>query len=228
MAIAIDANSSSHQADVTTPTLAHTCTGSNRGLYVLAALRDPGSGFSITGVTYNSVAMTQENFIDQTAGPGDQFYCSFWSLENPASGTNNIQVTYSAEVDDALFGGISLTGVDQTDSTEASVEASGNDATPTINVTTVSANAMVVDGMADFGDATTITEGAGQTLGWEISVGAQFPSGAQSTEPKVTPGSVTMSWTLNEGNVWNIFAVSVKPAAGISIPVVYHHRQRNF
>lgn len=56
MAIAFDATTTSSLGSaVTSITFSHTCTGSNRILFVCTA---NNGGANVTGVTYNGVAMT--------------------------------------------------------------------------------------------------------------------------------------------------------------------------
>lgn len=74
-----------------TSTTAHTQdSGSDRGLLVSITL---GSSISVLSVTYNGVAMTEIS-TGVATGISQRFHTFF--LEDPATGTNNIVVTYSA------------------------------------------------------------------------------------------------------------------------------------
>lgn len=82
MAIAFDSASSGEIASSTTLTVAHTCTGSDRVLFV--AVFDAGF---VSGVTYNGVALTLGK--SQTIWYGGAT-AKIYYLINPSSGTNNI------------------------------------------------------------------------------------------------------------------------------------------
>ena len=72
-----------------TQTWAHTCSGSNRLLFVVFFANDPNI---ITGVTYNLVPMTQDLAV---RNPTDEWVYIF-HLVNPAPGTNNVVVSSSS------------------------------------------------------------------------------------------------------------------------------------
>jgi len=89
MAIAFDATSSGSSGGASSITFAHTCTGSNRVLFVTVI----GEVIpSITGVTYAGVAMTQVG--SSVSGGGSRSIHLFY-LDNPASGANNVVVSSS-------------------------------------------------------------------------------------------------------------------------------------
>jgi hypothetical protein len=71
-------------------TASHTCSGTNRLLHVFTFNRDAGAG-DVTGVTYNSVAMT----LVSTALAVDVSWMRVWQLVAPASGLNTVEVTLS-------------------------------------------------------------------------------------------------------------------------------------
>ncbi len=112
MAIAFDVSSFGQSLASTTCTVAHTCTGSN--LTLVAYILTTGT---ITGVTYNSVAMTSIG----TSGSMTAYY-----LKNPSTGTNNIVATTSIASNTAVIG-TSYTGTKQTGGVDAS--ATGLDST---------------------------------------------------------------------------------------------------
>ena len=69
-----------------TLTFAFDCTGGN---YLLVPCRDE-AGSTITGVTYNGVALSQLAFADRSTG-GMRLY--MYGLLNPATGSNNVIIT---------------------------------------------------------------------------------------------------------------------------------------
>ena len=85
-----DAATFGSSTGATSVTTAHTCSGTNRALYVWTYARDLGVG-DVTGVTYNGVALTQIG-LTQADSNND---LKLWRLVNPASGANNVVVTIS-------------------------------------------------------------------------------------------------------------------------------------
>lgn len=117
MAIAFDAASAQSQDASVTSTFAHTCSGSDRYLIVGVMV---GAGNTVTGVTYNGVAMTQINTQISGGTTFDNFY--LFGLVAPATGANNIVITASASTF-IYGGGLSYTGVDQANSVDVSTTA---------------------------------------------------------------------------------------------------------
>jgi len=88
MAIATDAAAKSFTNSGSSLTYSHTCTGSN--LYLLVGVW-VGGGNTISGVTYNGVAMTQLG----TANASNSRKPYLFGLANPATGANNVVVSAS-------------------------------------------------------------------------------------------------------------------------------------
>lgn len=136
MAIAIDATSSSGaQVGVTSITLAHTCSASiaNRGL-VVAVLAQGGT--STSGVTYNSVAMTQAPNSPQSFDGSNAL--SLWYLLNPSSGANNIVASFSGSTT-GFVDGVSYRNFATSSVTDTSNTGDGGVST-TVSVTTATDN----------------------------------------------------------------------------------------
>lgn len=205
--IIVDATSNSgYKTGVSNYTFSHVCSGENRILIVGVSMLSV-AGSSVTSITYAGTALTK--IRNDTSG-GGTVRTELWYLVAPSLGSNTVEVTLSGILDN-VAGAVSLNGVDQANPIDAhngnTGTATGTDAT--MNLTTVAADAMVVDVVAT--DDTAITVGAGQTSRWNVS--GTLGSGAGSNEPKDTPGSVTMSWTdVGALQVWTISAVSLKPS----------------
>lgn len=194
--VAFDAASSSSGNGVTSLTWAHTCTGSNRGLVVGVG----NYGTTIVSVTYNSVSMTSEGgIIESSSGEVEQF-----SLIAPATGSNNIVVSFVDSVD-AVAGGVSVTGANQTDLCGTQATAIGNDTAPTVNVTSA-VDELVVDVTENWTGVLTV--GSGQTERWNTGI-TNINCGG-STEPGAT--TVTMSWSKTDSTDWAIAGISIKAA----------------
>lgn len=108
MAIAFDAKTAATTNVLTSLTYSHTCTGSDRILFVTATgNQGPTATMS---ATYNGVSMTAIGPSIDSIGTGVPTYV--WYLVNPASGANNVVVTSS--VIGISTSAISYTGVAQT------------------------------------------------------------------------------------------------------------------
>jgi hypothetical protein len=205
MALAIDAvSSASDGGSPASLTWSHTCSGADRGLIVGTSW--VGDGITASA-TYNGVPMISKGMnisANSSALRIEQF-----ELIAPATGPNNVVVTYSSNVAGAIGGAVSFTGAHQTTLTGTQVQADGVAGPATVNVSSA-ADEIVCDVVLKNG-TDTITVGADQAERWNVDIGASgLHNGGGSTEPGA--GTVTMSWTFS-GTVWIIAAVAVKPAA---------------
>ena len=87
MAISFDASSFDSWTTWTTHTLSHTCNGTDRLLVVTAYVNTISD--VISGITYNGVAMTRINWINDSSWEWIYMYY----LLNPTTGANNIVTT---------------------------------------------------------------------------------------------------------------------------------------
>jgi len=90
MAIAFDAFTAGGFSSSTTHTYSHTCTGSDRILFVHGYTNSNSD--LITGITYNGVAMS---FISKGSPSGGR-YSYLYYLVAPATGANNVVITASS------------------------------------------------------------------------------------------------------------------------------------
>ena len=194
--------------NATSLTFSHTCSGSDRILFVGAML--DGSS-PPTGVTYNGVAMTLVDSVSFSWGAKNQ---SLWRLIAPATGANNVVISRASASN--IFGtSLSLTNVDSTTPLGTSVTGAENDgSTPaTVNVSSATGE-LVIDtvGWAN-GSGAALTAGAGQTKRVEaLDAGGSGSSSAMSEEAGAS--TVTMSWTRSaEARPWGLVGVSVKGVA---------------
>jgi hypothetical protein len=206
MAITPDAVSNSgYQAASSGYSWSHTCTGTDKYLVVGVAMLSIVQ--SVTGITYNSIPLV---FLGARGSITGSARVELWGIANPTSGANNISVTLSGSI--ASTGqASSYTQVQQISSTEA---FNSNQATnvgaadATVDVTTVTNGAYVVDIVAT--DDTAITVGAGQTQTGNVT--GLGGSGAMSYESKPTAGVVTMSWTdIGALSTWAIASIALRP-----------------
>lgn len=187
----------------------HTCTGSNLLLVVAVAFR--GSSGTVSGITYNSVALTN---VANASNSVLARRISYWYLFAPSTGTNSVAVTFSvAPTTDSIATSVSYTGVDTTaGGPDASNNASGTSTAPSVNVTTVAANCMVIDAMATTVVITGV--GSGQTARVQDQGGANIRGNMSEEGPVAASTTVTMDWTLGSSVNWAIGAASFKPATG--------------
>lgn len=206
MAIAFDASSQSSSSGlVSSLTWSHTCTGTDRILFVLFG-ENTGTP-SQSGVTYGGVAMTQLT--------GAQAFCTGWYLVNPASGANNIIATRSVPSTAPIRGvGVSYTGAKQTGQPDSQNKgtATGN---VTVATTVLAANSWIV-GYGSNDNDQVLSAGSGFTLRLANS---GDPSMAMfDSNGTVATGSV--SSTINAaGNTTGLIVASFSPSvAATSFP----------
>lgn len=185
----------------------HTSTGSNLVLVVGASYNDGSE--SITGITYNGVALTKIR-RDTTGAPVD-ITTELWYLKAPATGANTVAITYTNNPTQRRHWAMTLTGIDQTTPLDAQNGGIGTAATISTVVTTVADNAWVVDSVM-YNETDVLTVGAGQTQRLNAVQGTTKRL-ASHEGPKTPAGAVTMSWTGASGvDDWAISAASFAPA----------------
>lgn len=165
MAIAFDAETGAFtNSSSGTLTFSHTCTGSNLALYVAVCT---SGATTVTGITYNGVAMT---LVDSYAATGQGAVTDncLYMLTGPATGSNNVVVTASASGSLIYAQSSSYTGAAQTGQPPHQTKNSANSATSlTTTVNTSSApstdNCWVIGGYFMDGNF-TVSAGASTTL----------------------------------------------------------------
>lgn len=219
MAIARDATSKGRTPNATdnTLTVSHTCTGSNLILFVFPTSNAVAQ--DITGITYNTVAMTQLSVSPKgynTLATPINFIQGFY-LINPSTGANNIVATRSNGATKFSLGAASYTGVSQTGFPDAIV-ASGEDPTATDCISTLTVgttNAWTVLGTAS---QRTTTAGVGSSA--NLADDGTLDGGyIYDSNSALGTGSYTMHLTINggvasAGNATGTIMVSIAPAAG--------------
>lgn len=166
MPIAFDAQTTDFNNALAKPasqTFSHTCTGSDRYLFLAVTCNVGGS---ITGATYNGVSMTElGNFAD---GPFIMNESIVYGLANPASGANTVSIQTTGTGNVILYSAAaSYTGVNQTTPNPHSASNSIVGATSlTLTIDTSSSpstnNCWIICGSFTDGNYTA-TAGAGTT-----------------------------------------------------------------
>lgn len=184
----------------TSPSWSHTCTGSNRILIVyVGAAADP----VVSGITYNSVAMTK--FAETTyPGSGHQGF-SAWYLINPASGSNTIAVTSSSDCAGAAE---SYTGAKQSGQPDSF--AVNNNSTGTNSLTTattvVATDCWLIGGATD-NQGTGATAGTGTVRRAFTAQGMNIGDSGNA----VGTGSQSLNWTMGGNFLFKGITASIAP-----------------
>src|SRR3990167_2527131 len=198
MAIAID--NSGHLGYVFTTASPRTVSftvgsGADRALVVLIRC---GGTDAVSCVTYAGVSM---NEIGMHITSDLDLYLFY--LENPASGANDIVVSYTGSLTTAVMA-ISFTGVKQTGQPEVFATDTDVAVTSTTgSITTIAANAWAVRGVAS-------TVGMTVTVGTERIVDTDFDGYVLSADLKAAPGQVDHTLTGDSGDWWHLM-VSLAP-----------------
>ncbi len=202
-----DATSGSTQ--VPTLTWNHTCSGVNRLLTVEVSME---AGKTVTGITYNGVAMT---LVPTATASTGTVRTEIWKIVAPAVGTNAIVVTFSAN-SYCSAGAQSWVGVDQTTSTGTVQTGTGTSLTPSLVLATTYDNSIIVDGLSTAQTPILYTKGAGQSENWHRTANTDTRQGGGSYELSGSaPDNVTMSWAITQNTPWALVAVEIK---GITSP----------
>lgn len=210
MAIAYDASSRGAVAAGTSITFSHTCTGADLALFVGVQYFDDDS--SAPTATYNGVSMTL--VVEATSTELGSFQRErLFVLVAPATGSNNVVVSFGATVVAGEAQAASYTGVDQTTPTEASGSVSNGAAStssPACTATVVSSGAWLVGCVQQSLYYTgTITAGAGTTVRQSALACAFADSnGAVST------GAQGLAYSSNTSTAWDGVVVAAVKAAG--------------
>jgi len=217
--IKLDAAATSSQSTSSTLTWSHTVgSGSNRLLVVGVFAMSYGALPSVSGVTYNGVAMTKARADDDFNGAG--WESSVWILHNPPSGAHNVVATIS-NYGTTVGMSVSYTGAQQSSTADAVNGQSGISAgTKTFTLTTVANNAWVFEiiGGVDYSSAPTISLAAAFTSRGTATLSpAAFgrATAGDTNGPKTPAGGVTCGGTFSGAGFYGyaITAVSFAPAS---------------
>lgn len=140
MAIAFDTSTtpSARSNSWTTMTQAHTCSGSDRILFVVTG--NNLAGTTCSWVTYNWVAMTN---IGWDTVNSNNSHMKLWYLIAPATGSNNVVATFTASCV-SMMQIVSYTWANQSSQPDASVVSSITSNTFTQSLTTISDNCWII------------------------------------------------------------------------------------
>lgn len=218
-----DSNAGNSVANAATFTWNHTCTcASNGAIVVWVVWNDSNVGVrSVSSVTYNGVTVVQaQNGRDA----GNSIGVWFGVLAAPATGTNVVSVTMSTAlgaVGAVTAGATSFTGVNQATPLDSAgfvtIAAPAQGVNITGNVTTVAANAWIIDAVCGSGHANGYTVVAPQTQVVDsVTATTGMPYADSYNGPIVTPASTADSWAVSNNNSTTgpsiLAAISIAPA----------------
>jgi hypothetical protein len=216
VAIAFNAASSATGTGVSSLTFAHTVAAG--GILVVSA-QVCGGTMTVTGVTYNAVALTQLLADTDLSGAGVKAKNSAWLIHNPTTGSSqNIVVSFSTSAEYAGGVGTSYTGVVNSSAAAAhrTVYSAGDgEAGSGVDVTvTDSVNAdMVYASSSTYGQA--LDAGSGMTGRVFLVFSGNYSSGA---EDKVATGASTVMSFSQDIYCTNIAFALIPSAAATFIP----------
>lgn len=223
MAVAFDAVSSGQTySNVTSKTWTHTCSGSNRCVWVCVTFQGYPSYQTITAVSYDGIDITSSAFgyIEVDYG-GPKLATVWYELKNPPTTANaTVSVTFSGAVYGEA-GSVSCTGVNQTTAhgTASTATASNVGTNPTVTVTGTTAGNLVLGGVHANPGGYTLT--ADQTSLW--SVQERPGSGSWgSAEYTSAGGDKTLTWTYSPAaaRYWSMSAFEAMAAASAPVNTV--------
>lgn len=214
-AIAFDAAATSSANGVSSRTYAQTCTGSNLMLIAGSRANSSGGTQTVTGVTYAAVGMTQRATYNDPVNFETNDYIH--SLANPATGANNVIVSYSGTVN-SVCGCSSYSGTNGVGNTGTN---NANSGVESVSVTTTEANSYVVGVLYTNGMNPTVSGSTVQRAELQAANGhyiniADLAAGAA--------GAHALGWTSSSGT-WSVLAIEVK--ALVSGPANLKSRDTN-
>lgn len=133
-----------------------------------------------------------------------------WYLVAPATGANNIVVTMTAVVDGLFGAGMSFTGVDQSNPIDANAGTTTTGTSISQNITTVAADAMIVNIVHHYASTVVLTPDADQTERFNTPTTGDNDQ-AGGTRLVTTATSYTTSWTADASDGMTLSIASLKP-----------------
>jgi hypothetical protein len=185
----------------TSQTFSHTCTGTNRLLFVGAFNQESSS--TVTGVTYDGVALTEIDHSSQTSNS-----VSLWYLIAPSTGASDVVITRSTSTNALVGVAVSYTGCLQSGVPDSdNTGGSGSGTTLTIATTTVEDNCWITgifrnnSGVNVASSNTTMRNASSIAMG--DTNGSQSPAGSHS---------IGTTWSGSDRNVGVVASFAPAPA----------------
>jgi hypothetical protein len=191
-------------------TWSHTCTGVDRLLVVSVGLwQDVAGTGTITGITYNSVAMTQGAALTTGA-----MRTEIWYLINPTTGSNTVSATVSGNTDARKFASMSYVGAHQSVVFDASNTGGASTGGPTATLTTLLRDCWVQDATTKFGTGAFTLNGGQTVIVNEAATSTGFAASYKG--PRTPMGPVTMGYSEASANDWSCCVLAFRPSNPIA------------
>lgn len=204
MAISYDTSTDGGTTTGTSHSFNHTCSGNNRDLYVAVDTQTADNTDYVTGVTYNTVAMTR---VDEFRSPG-QGGSYLYRLLNPASGTNAVAISTSGSV--AIHAvAASYKGVLQSALDTSGGNASDPNTTLTVNVTTTTDNCWLISSVGEKNGSSAVASAGTNTTARKVGT---YVSIGDSNGAQTPAGSHGQTWNLDGATGLAVHVVAIKPA----------------
>lgn len=185
-----------------------------------------GTIANISSIKFGTTSLAFGNAT--AAGTGPSWGTAIFYLVNPSVTTANVVITLDANHNDRAAGGsiVLFQGVDQVTEPDATSVNNGTGTTLSTVITTIAANAWIMDCAIGQDDA-GLTVGAGQTQRAKYTGGVNVEGfGVSTVDGKASPGNETMDWTQVSAG-WSITALSLTPFLG-STPLQQGGLRRRF
>lgn len=200
MAIAFD-NASNFAGPASPATIAFTTAGTDRVLFVGVQVAAAGS---ISAIAYNGVALTK---IAERTSANISATLQIWALANPASGANNLTITFTGAI---LVRIVSYTGAPGVVFKETGFDDQASATALAVTVTTTLDNCWVVGAFRNNLD-NAAAAGAGTTL--RAIDGAQSFIMGDSNAVVHPAGSKTLNYT------WTGLTTAAGVAVAFGVPI---------
>lgn len=208
MAIAFDSSSNITSDTSNTTTFSHTCSGSDRILFVTASSLNNGTADAVTGVTYAGVSMTK--LFGPVAVGGVSWVTYLYYIVNPTSGANNVVISRNTSNGEGYGSAVSYTGVDQVSPIDASTTGTGTGSPITTTLSSVTDNCWFV--LANWNPDANPTASTNSTT----RVNNGFPGALFDFGPKTPAGSLNMQQTFAGTRAWLSYMVAFKPSVAVT------------
>lgn len=220
MAIAFDAVSDSGLKEaVASYTFSHTTgTLTNGILFVTVSSRDTSStDVAVSGVTYNSVAMTKarEDIQETAAASGTWIATSIWYLVAPTSGANTVEVTFTGTIVRSVAGSATFSGAAQSspiDGTTTDFVEAGITTVLDATVTTTVDNCWIIDAFYSGANGGVTADGNMTTIFSGVNGGDT--QAASYSGPRTPVGGFTETWTITVNDYMIMTMVAFAPDGG--------------
>lgn len=190
-------------------------------LVVLAGQGTFGGSRTVTGVTWNGIALTKA--IDNTTFV---HHCSsIWYLHVTSGATANIVVTISGTSQNIKAYAFSVTGHDSAspigDTDTTAQTSNGTGVEPTLTLTGATAGDLAIDILEYENDSGSNVQGAGQTEMTDVITNHGVYDQVLCGSYEAAAGSsVTMSYTRGQDRAYTYCAAVIKQAAGGGASIV--------